>query len=99
MGSNHKIIEISYYHDPDKTGIPYESIDDEEVCVRLQDGRKFYCWFFTREKIKQLMIRHRLSGESNRGSYFWVSGMIIIDSISKKCMEESLLHMIEVEGD
>jgi len=94
-----KIASIRYYHDPDDTGVAYEANDDEEVCITLEDGRQLYCWFFTLGKIKTIMMRHRLSGESNKGTYFWATNMIIIDEISKDLMESTLKKLIDEEQD
>lgn len=94
-----KIDSISYYHDPEKTGVDYHSDDDEEVCVTLEDGRMLYCWFFTLQKIKTIMMRHELSGESNSGTFFWATNMIIVNAINKDNMETTLKYLIEEKHD
>jgi len=94
-----KIKSINFYHDPDDTGVAYEANDDEEVCVTLEDGRQLYCWFFTLDKIKTIMMRHRLSGESNKGTYFWATNMIVIEKIDKDNMIKTLRHLIEKDND
>jgi len=94
-----KINCISYYHDPEKTAVDYNADDDEEVCVTLEDGRMLYCWFFTLEKIKTIMMRHQMSGESNSGTFFWATNMIIISAINKVTMEATLKYLIEEKQD
>lgn len=94
-----KIENIRYFHDPDDTGVNYLIDDDEEVCVTLEDGRELYCWFFTLQKIRTIMLNHRLSGESNNGTFFWATNMIIIDAINKDTMSSTLEYLIEKKQD
>ena len=95
-----KVTQIIFYHDPDTTGVEYiPEMDDEEVCIHLDNGQKFYTWFFTTRMIDDVMRRHKRSGESFGGSFFLTEGMIIVEDISKETIRSVVSHLVESEGD
>jgi hypothetical protein len=55
-----------------------EDTEAADVTISLPDGSRHYATFMTLGAIKQLMDRHRQTGECHSGSYFWASDLIII---------------------
>jgi len=75
---------------------PYNPLDDDVVVyVYLEDGRVFHGWFFTPPRIRTLMEKDKLTGESANGSYFWVTDCIIINEISQEKCECVVDYLLE----
>lgn len=72
--------------------------DNLDVTVRLADGAAFWATFFTPENVAEIMDRHRRSGESADGLYFWSTNMVIIRRLTEDALLEAVATML-ADGD
>ena len=68
--------------------------DNVDLWIDLDDGRVFSATFFTIKNLTTLMGRYRESGECARGTYFWATDMIVVESISKEIIEATIADLI-----
>ncbi|MCL2178896.1 MAG: hypothetical protein FWC28_03430 [Proteobacteria bacterium] len=62
-------------------------------------GKKYFGWAFTLTGIEALMRKDRLTGESSRGTYFWVVGLIVVESISKEILVQAISDLVKSNGN
>jgi hypothetical protein len=69
---------------------------NSDVIVSFEKGAEWVATFFTYKNIPTLVEKNRRSGECLQGKYFWASGMILVDEISRARVEEVVKHLIGV---
>lgn len=72
--------------------------DNTDVIVTYQDGRRWVASFFSYQNIAALTEKNKRTGECLSGAYFWASGMLLIDFVSRQSIEEVVDHLMK-EGD
>jgi hypothetical protein len=78
---------IDIWHEIDDT-------NDIEFHVHCR-GKKYFGWAFTLDGIDALMKKDRITGESSRGIYFWVVGLIIVESISEEILMKTISDLLK----
>ena len=69
--------------------------DNVDVFVNFADGRKYVATFFTIANIRTIMHRHRASGESAGGAYFWAADAVIVETLDRETIEKAVADLIE----
>jgi hypothetical protein len=62
-----------------------------DVHVQLHDGRRFTGLFGTLADVKATMGRHRESGETLGGRYFWAAELVLVD----RANTETIVAVVE----
>ena len=75
-------------------GDPTEA--NAHVIVELDNGTAWMASFYTYKQVSSIVESYKASGEYLNGKYFWDSNLILIDEISRKCVEEVVKHLIDV---
>jgi len=78
-----------------KVGPHSETNNNTDVSVEFEDGSVYGAVFFTYENIEDLRKKNKKTGECLNGRYLWARNMIIVESISRKEIEEVIAHLIE----
>jgi hypothetical protein len=68
---------------------------NSDVIVSFEEGAEWAATFFTYKNISTLVEKNRLSGECLQGGYFWASGMIFVDEISRERIQEVVDHLLD----
>lgn len=68
--------------------------DNTDVIVTFENGSRWVASFFTYSNIEKLTQNNKKTGECMNGKYFWSSDMILIDEVSRKCIEEVVKYLI-----
>jgi hypothetical protein len=68
--------------------------DNVDVFVYFADGRKYVATFFTLQNVQSIMARHRETGESAGGRYFWAADAIIVDRLDAKTIETVVADLL-----
>lgn len=71
--------------------------DNVDVYVILPNNEKYVATFFTLKNIATIMSRHRKSGESSSGTYFWSSDMIIVQSLNEADIKATIEDLLETD--
>ncbi len=69
-----------------------------DVIVEMNDGEKYVASFFTYKNMKTLQLLHREENDFLGGKYFWVKGMLMVESCTRQTIEKVVLDLME-EGD
>lgn len=69
---------------------------NSDVIVSFEKGAEWTATFFTYRNLSTLVEKNKESGECLGGKYFWASGMILVDEISRERIEEVVRHLVEV---
>ncbi|RYD55820.1 MAG: hypothetical protein EOP56_14755 [Sphingobacteriales bacterium] len=72
-----------------------EEDDNIDVNVILENGDAYFGTFFTVKNIDRIMTRHKQTGESANGSYFWSINMLIIDKINIECIKKCIDDLLK----
>ena len=82
-----------------RIGLPQQEFDHHDdsidVIVEMENGRVFSATYFTLKNIDTIFRRNNSSGECNHGQYFWASNMIIVESLTKEVVSESISDLVE----
>jgi hypothetical protein len=70
------------------------SAQDADVHVHLADGTVRYITFYTLPAIEQVLQRHRLSGETAGGAYFWSTDLVIVPEPGVPAMTRALEELV-----
>lgn len=65
-----------------------------DVEVRLSSGTLLGATFFTIKNIRTLFARNKASGECAGGVYLWAVDMIIVKSLSRETIRETVADLI-----
>jgi hypothetical protein len=74
------------------TGTPED--DNTDVTITFADGTRWGATFFSYANIAALTEKNRRTGENLSGKYLWASDMILVDEVSRPCIEEVVEHLI-----
>jgi hypothetical protein len=72
-------------------------LDNLDVQVELENGKRYVATFFTLENIRRIMQHYQHTGECNFGQYFWASDMIIVKEITLEEIKKTVRHLIEID--
>jgi len=76
-------------------GNPVDPLNDNvDVFVYFADGKKYVATFFTARNIAAIMQRHRQSGESANGAYFWAADAIIVERLDMSTIERVVADLL-----
>ena len=90
-----KVKEIHFLYPPDNLDV----LDhNEDVEVKLKDGRTLSLTVFTIKNIISLMSGYRDSGECMGGKYFYCKDMLIVEKFDRENIKEYITNIIESEG-
>ena len=64
--------------------------DNVDVEVLLPDGNAFLATFFTIQNIIAIMHKDALTGESESGSYFWASDMVLVRNLTLETISTAI---------
>jgi hypothetical protein len=68
--------------------------DNTDVIVRCVDGSRWIATFVSYQNVRTLAAKNRRSGENLSGAYLWIRDMILIDEVSRRCIEEVVNDLI-----
>lgn len=74
-----------------------ETNDNSDVIVTFNDGSRYVASFFTYKNIEHLRKKNQKTGECLNGRFFWASGMVIVERISRVEIEEIINHLLSQE--
>lgn len=69
-------------------------VDNVDVEVELDDGRRFCATFFTLENIRRLFAKNKTTGECHSGLYFWATDMIIVEVLTLDTIEKTVKDLL-----
>ncbi|MGM0715355.1 hypothetical protein ACWKW1_23170 [Brevibacillus parabrevis] len=69
--------------------------DNTDVIVRFSDNSKWVASFFTFKNIETIRRKNQETGESMNGLYYWGSDMILIENVTRECIERVIDGLIE----
>jgi hypothetical protein len=67
---------------------------NSDVVITFADGTRWGATFFSYANIATLAEKNRRTGENLSGKYLWTSDMILVDEVSRPCIEEVVEHLI-----
>ena len=68
---------------------------NSDIIVTFENGDKWVATFFTYQNIKSLVEKNKVSGECLAGKYLWAADMLLVDELSRDCVETIIKHLIE----
>lgn len=73
---------------------PPETVPRADVHVELADGTVRYVTFYTLPAIAEVLRRHRETGETANGAYFWSTDLVIVPEPGVPAMTRALEELI-----
>ena len=61
--------------------------DNSDVVVGLDDGSRWAATLHSYQNVKTLIDKNRVTGECLSGSYLWSRHMILVERITRDCIE------------
>jgi hypothetical protein len=77
---------------------PPESVDNADVHLRLTDGTVRYVTFYTLPAIDRVLRRHRTTGKTANGAYFWSTDLVIVPDPGVLAMTRAIEELVR-SGD
>lgn len=71
---------------------------NSDVIVEFEDNERWVASFFTYNNISQLTEKNKDTGECLCGMYFWSSDMVLINEISRRNIEEVVIHLLSEDS-
>lgn len=68
--------------------------DNVDVEVKFADGSRFTATFFTLENVRSLFSKNKITGECSKGTYLWATEMILVESLDRETMLETVRGLI-----
>jgi hypothetical protein len=74
-------------------------LESNEDVIIISNGKRYSATIFTIESIKKVMQNHKISGESNSGSYFYCSDILIVEDRSRQTIIKAIESIIDAGNE
>ena len=69
--------------------------DNVDVAVQFENGQRYIASFFTLKNVQTILSRHKSSGESAYGKYFWASDAIIVERLDLETIRTTIADLLD----
>ena len=66
------------------------------VVVTLEDGSQWSAMSFSYKNIASLVEKNRRTGEWLSGKYFWAADMVLVEEVSRDCIEKVITQLVDI---